>query len=417
MLRAPHDEAALKGVRVLELSDQTGQYAGKLLADMGADVVKVEPVGGSTVRQIGPFKDDTPDPNGSLTFWHYNTSKRGVTLNLETADGRELFLRLAETADVIIDGYRPGYLPSVGLGYDDIRDRNPRLVFASVTSFGQTGPWRDYIAGDLVHLALGGIMASSGYNTIEDSPPIAPTGGNAYHMGSHIAATAIVAALLHVLRTGQGQYIDQSIHDVSAQTTELAFHWQHYHGLLALRQNGRHAFPAINAEWTYVTADGKYINVLLNTMDVKRARLLIGWMAETGDQEDLAPEQVTDSASLGTLQPHLAEVVGRFVSKYDLMTLYKRAQSMKMPWSPIRAVEDLFSDPQLTEDRLMFHEVEHPEYGRSFTYIGAPYKFSRSVWEIRGRAPLLGEHNVDIFGDELGLDGSRLKALAEAGVI
>ena len=145
----------LAGLRVLELSDEKGQWCGKLMADLGADVIKIEPPGGQNTRRVGPFLDDIPHPERSLYFWHYNTSKRGVTLNLDTADGRELFKRLASTADVALETFQPGRMASLGLAYADLAPSNPGLIMCSITSFGQTGPWNDYSSTDLTHLAAG----------------------------------------------------------------------------------------------------------------------------------------------------------------------------------------------------------------------------------------------------------------------
>ena len=214
----------LAGLRVLELADEKGQFCGKLMADLGADLIKIEPPGGQNTRAVGPFLDDLPHRERSLSFWHYNTSKRGVTLNLDTQAGQALFRRLAATADIILETHPPGYLPSLGLGYDSLSSQNPKLIMCSLTSFGQTGPWRDYQVCDLVHLAAGGQMASSGYDpeSVDNPPPIAPGGGNAWHIGGHYAYIGIMAALFYRDMTGEGQYIDASIHEACALTTEGA---------------------------------------------------------------------------------------------------------------------------------------------------------------------------------------------------
>jgi crotonobetainyl-CoA:carnitine CoA-transferase CaiB-like acyl-CoA transferase len=212
----------LSGLRVLELADETGQFCGKLLGDLGADVVKIEPPGGEPCRRIAPFLNDIPHPERSLSFWYYNTSKRGMTLDINTADGRDLFRRLAATADVVLETFRPGYLSSIGCGHEMLSRQSPGLILCSLTPFGQTGPWRDYLSSDLLHMAAGGEMASSGYDDtdVPDAPPIAPGGGNAWHMGCHFAYMAIVAALVHRTASGRGQYIDVSIHEACALTTE-----------------------------------------------------------------------------------------------------------------------------------------------------------------------------------------------------
>jgi crotonobetainyl-CoA:carnitine CoA-transferase CaiB-like acyl-CoA transferase len=167
----------LDGLRILELADEKGQFCGKLLGDLGADVVKIEPPGGEPCRRVGPFLDDIPHPERSLSFWYYNTSKRGITLNLDSVDGRRLFGRLAATADAVLETFRPGYLASLGLDYESLSVLNPRLIMCALTPFGQTGPWRDYLSSDLLHMAAGGEMSSSGYDEADVGRRSLPAGG------------------------------------------------------------------------------------------------------------------------------------------------------------------------------------------------------------------------------------------------
>ncbi|MCI0897466.1 MAG: CoA transferase, partial [Chloroflexi bacterium] len=159
----------LAGVRVLELTGEHAQFCGKLMADLGADVIKIEPPGGQENRNIGPFLDDQPGPERSLHFWHYNTSKRGVTIDITKPEGQAIFRKLAASAELVLESYPAGRLPELGLGYDILSADNPGLIMCSVTPFGQDGPWRDFQTSDLLHLAAGGQMASSGYDP-EDVP-------------------------------------------------------------------------------------------------------------------------------------------------------------------------------------------------------------------------------------------------------
>jgi hypothetical protein len=228
----------LTGLRILELTDETGQFCGKLLGDLGADIVKIEPPGGERCRRLGPFLDDIPHPERSLPFWYYNTSKRGITLALDTTDGSGLFRRLAATADIVLETFRPGYLASLGLDYEALSRENPRLILCALTPFGQTGPWRDYLSSDLLHMAAGGEMASSGYDDadVPNAPPIAPGGGNAWHMGCHYACMAIMAALVYRTLSGRGQNIDVSIHEACSLTTEAQVANYIYRGEVLRRQ-------------------------------------------------------------------------------------------------------------------------------------------------------------------------------------
>ena len=278
----------LAGLRVLELADEKGQFCGKLFGDLGADVVKIEPPGGEPNRRIGPFLDDIPHPERSLSFWYYNTSKRGITLNLGTADGHQLFRRLAATSDIILETFRPGFLASLELDYESLRSENPGLVMCALTPFGQTGPWRDYLSSDLLHMAAGGEMASSGYDEtdVPNAPPIAPGGGNAWHMGGHFAYMAIMAALVYRTVSGLGQFIDASIHEACALTTEAAIANYIYRGEVLRRQTGRHHAADATPRTQFRAKDGSYVCALvagrLNPRYVQRAggfarQLRYGW--------------------------------------------------------------------------------------------------------------------------------------------
>ena len=282
----------LSGLRVLELADETGQFCGKLLGDLGAELVKIEPPGGEPCRRIGPFLDDIPHPERSLSFWYYNTSKRGITLDPETADGRELFSRLAATSDVILETFRPGFLESLGLGYEALREQNPGLILCALTPFGQTGPWRDYLSSDLLHMAAGGEMASSGYDEadVPNAPPIAPGGGNAWHMGGHFAYMAIMAALVYRTVAGHGQYIDASIHEACALTTEAAIANYVYRGEVLRRQTGRHHAAGPTPRTQFRAKDGIYVCALvagrLNPRYIKELADLLDSNGMAGDLRD-----------------------------------------------------------------------------------------------------------------------------------
>src|SRR5215475_4090037 len=292
MTGAQDQPGPLAGLRVLELADEKGQFCGKLLGDLGADVVKIEPLGGEATRRVGPFLDDVPHHDRSLSFWYYNTSKRGVTLNLHTEGGQQLFRRLAVTADLILETFPPGHLASLGLSYQALSAQNPRLIMCSLTPFGQTGPWRDYQSSDLLHMAAGGQMASCGYDEVDvpDAPPIAPGGGNAWHMGGHFGCIAIMAALVHRSFTGEGQYVDASIHEACALTTEAAIANYIYRGETLLRQTGRHHAPAPTPRTQFRSKDGNYVCALvggrLNPRFVGELAELLDSYGMAGDLKD-----------------------------------------------------------------------------------------------------------------------------------
>ena len=410
----------LAGIRVLELADEEGQYCGKLMADLGADVIKIEPPGGQSTRSVGPFLEDDPNRERSLSFWHYNTSKRGITLNLESADGQLLFQRLASSADVLLESYPPGYLTSLGLGYEVLAESNPALIMCSLTPFGQTGPWKDYKSSDLLHLAAGGQMASSGYDPedVPDAPPIAPGGGNAWHIGGHYAYMGILAALYYRDMAGEGQYIDASIHEACALTTEGAIAIYLSTGEVVQRHTGRHASPDQSAKIQLRTKDGGWVNVTRSGSNLTPARLrqLAEWMDQYGLAEDLLDEKYQDLTVVQDSAHHTTAVMANFFASLPQDEIWQGGQERDFPWGAVRTLGDIMDDPHL-QDREFFVEVEHPELGRNFVYPGAAAIYNGSPWRISRRAPLIGEHNEEILCGELRLSLEELAVLAQSGAI
>jgi benzylsuccinate CoA-transferase BbsE subunit len=408
------------GLRVLELADETGQFCGKLLGDLGADVVKIEPPGGERNRHVAPFLDDIPHPERSLSFWYYNTSKRGITLNLETADGRQLFGRLAATSDVILETFRPGFLASLRLDYEALREQNSRLILCSLTPFGQTGPWRDYLSSDLLHMAAGGEMASSGYDEadVPNAPPIAPGGGNAWHMGCHYATMAIMAALVHRTVSGQGQSIDVSIHEACALTTEAAIANYIYRGEVLRRQTGRHHAAGPTPRTQFRAKDGTYVCALVGgRLNPKFVRELADLLDSYGMAGDLKDPKYRDPAVIAENTTHIIDdLIANFIASLSAEEVYHAAQERGFTWGAVRAPEALLDDAHL-HDRGFWKQVEHKELGRSFIYPGEAAIYNDSPWRISGRAPLIGEHNAEIFCDELGLSRGELSVLAESRVV
>ena len=378
------------------------------------------PPGGEPNRRIGPFLADIPHPERSLSFWYYNTSKRGITLNPETADGRQLFGRLAATSDVILETFRPGVLASLGLDYESLSAKNPRLIMCALTPFGQTGPWRDYASSDLLHMAAGGEMASSGYDggDAPNAPPIAPGGGNAWHMGCHFAYMAIIAALIYRTVSGQGQYIDASIHEACALTTEAAIANYVYRGEVLRRQTGRHHASGPTPRTQFRAKDGAYVCALVaGRLNPKYVRDLAELLDTNGMAGDLKDPKYQDPAVIAANTSHIIDdLVGNFIASLPAEEVYHAAQERGFTWGAVRTPEALLDDPHL-HDRGFWKEVEHPELGGSFIYPGEAAIYNSSPWRISRRAPLIGEHNTEILCGELGLSRAELSVLAENRVI
>lgn len=421
---AEDPEGPLSGLRVLELAGIATQYCGKLLGDMGADVIAIEPPGGSPARRVAPFAGDLPDPNRSLFHWAYNTSKRGVTLDIARPEGRELLLRLAAGADLMLDGNAPGALAAIGAGYAALSRGNARLILCSITPFGQDGPWRDLRACDLVNMALGGPMAMNGYDDLPGSPPIRPDGGHSWLMASEYAVIGILVALAERRASGQGEWLDLSVHEACSATTEGAFPNWEYSRRLVRRQTGRHATVNPSRPFQHRSADGRWLNLMGGGLprNANSWRPLLQWMEAHDAVADLrdpryesvltrSPTQRRDDDTL-----HALDTIAAFVRQLPAEEVYREGQARRLPWATVRSPDENLDDPHWAE-RGFFVAVEQPQIGGKAIYPGAPYRFSRTPWRIARRPPLLGEHNVQIFEGELGLGREQLRLLFEQGVI
>jgi crotonobetainyl-CoA:carnitine CoA-transferase CaiB-like acyl-CoA transferase len=424
---AAQREGPLEGLRVLEVGD-LAEFAGKLLADAGADVVRVEPRDGAGSRHAGPYVGDRPDTNHSLRFAAKNTSKRSVTLDLDSDEGASIWAALVARAEVVLDGAGPDTLEHAGLGATRFRGERSKLVWCSITPFGLTGPWRDWASSDLVQLALGGPMMSTGYDD-HSLPPIRSDGEHSIAMSNEYAVTAILAALWLRDETASedggavGQLIDVSIHEAVSATTEGSFPNWEFLGQRVIRQTGRHAAAQRNAPWQYKCTDGDYILLMGGGVprDGKIFAGLLDWMDEHDAADDLRDPQYaevlyTDPTRNVEIRDHVARTIGAFVQQLTAEEAYRRGQSLHLPWGLVRRPEQNLDDPHW-EERGFFWGGELPGHPDPVRYPGAPYRFTASPVRLRRRPPLLGEHNHEVYVGELGRTAEELQQLAQAGVI
>jgi crotonobetainyl-CoA:carnitine CoA-transferase CaiB-like acyl-CoA transferase len=403
-------ERPLDGLRVIELADEQAEWAGKLMADMGADVIKVEPPGGARTRSFGPFAGDIPNGERSLHFWHYNTSKRSVTLDLTTREGRALWLQLAAGADVVIETTVPGALDGLGIGYDALGLANPALVMTSVTPWGQDGPYSGFASGDLVQMAMGGIVNSCGYDD-HDVPPVRPGLNHSYHLASHHAVIGTLVALHARDTIGRGQRVDVAVHDCVSVCTEFAAtHW-FYAQKFVERQTGRHAHPQMTAVSAFLAKDGHYVN-MSQTRDERAWAEIVEWARAAGLGEVFA--QFGDANDRFARGSEVLAAYDLLVAEMDSEEIWHRGQELGMTWGAVRHPEDWLADPHAAA-RGFFQEVTHEGLAEPVRYPGPPYAFTGHPGRI-GRAPLLGEHNGEVYG-ALGYSPSDLGTLREAGVI
>ena len=388
------------GLKVLELAQHVaGPFAGKLFADYGADVIKVEPPEGDRSRHEGPFKDDVPDPETSALFLHLNTHKKSVTLDVESEEGRRVLRRLIDDADVVIESYRPGQLAEWGLSYDELAKDHPDLVLASITPFGQTGPWRDYRGSEITLQALGGPMHLNGSSYRE---PLKSGGyGAQYHCGI-ATAYACVAARLRVAMGGKGDHIDQAIYEAQAGFRDRRTVYTtgySYTGYVAKRQP-----PGSRvAMGPRPTADG-YANIYAGgTKHFLAALDLIG-------RPDLKDHPDANKNIALYSEDFAAEVEGSWMGwliQRDKRTAVKETQDIGLLGGAILTTEDLITDEHY-RSRGVWDTIEHPKAG-TYEAPGRQLILSDTPRQEPARAPLLGEHNAEVYG-ALGLDLDQLRS-------
>jgi benzylsuccinate CoA-transferase BbsE subunit len=399
------EPGALSGLRVLDLSDHRAQLCGRLLADMGADVIKIEPPGGDAARRIGPFLNDIPHPDRSLFFWLYNLNKRSLTLDIAQSHGAELLLSLAKSADLLIENYKPGHIHELGLGWEILHRLNPALILLSMAPFGQTGPYRDFEADDTVLTALSGMLYVNGFPR---QKPVRPLGLQAYHSAAYYGAIGAMCALFARERDGNGQWIDLSMQEAAVAAVEHVAGSYFGEGRIGPRRGTLH--------WSRYFRVGKCRDGYVMHCTLGDWTSLVEWVAGDGKAQDLIEPQWQDVLYRAQHADHLFDVLDEWVKDYARDELLERAQMLRLPYATVRNPEALFEDEQLLA-RGYFVPVEHPELGRTFHYPGAPYLFNGTPWRVYCRPPLVGEHTGEILHGELGLAPDRLSALAAEGVI
>jgi crotonobetainyl-CoA:carnitine CoA-transferase CaiB-like acyl-CoA transferase len=420
--------SALNGIRIIELPGDSTAFAGKLLADMGADVIVIEPPDGAGARSYPPFLDDEPGTERSLHWWHFYTSRRGITLSLGTEQGQELFSQLIGTADVLIEG-ADGVVVPEELGYEALSGLNPGLIHTAISAFGRDSDRRADPVTDLTLLAGGGPVWSCGYDD-HALPPIRGGGFQGYNTGAHYAVMAILTALLFKERTGEGQFIDVSQHAASNVTTEMGSYCWLVDRSIVQRQTGRHAMTIHTASTQARTADGRYVNTGVLPRTPREFKGLLDWIEAVGLRDEFpeavflemaAARESLDRSKIGQDD----EIVAMFTAARDAMALiadrlsakefFLGAQNAGIPAGAVYSPEEAFEDEHFVA-RGFQYELEHPDLARSFRYPGAPYCFEKSPWSLGRRAPLLSEHTAEVLG-ELGIDEGELDRLKSGGVI
>ena len=410
----------LEPYRVLDLTDERGLLAGKILADLGADVIQIEPPGGSPARNIRPFHGDDPLPDKSLFWWAYAANKRSITLDLERKDGRALLGKLVAEADFLIESFSPGYMEGLGLSYESLASMNSKLIMVSITPFGQDGPYSQYQATDIVGMALGGFMYLTGD---EDRAPVRISFPHFYLHGAAAGATAAMLAHTHRVVSGQGQYVDVSCQQAVAKTLAHAPQIWDIEGAILKRMGVYRQTSGENrVRINWPCKDG-YVNYMVQGGTVAYStRALLDWAKEDGldtaELDEIEWEELGYGAVTPKLMDQFSGPIGEFFKGHTRAELVQGSLDRRILLFPVATPSALDDHPQL-EARGYFKEIEHPELGLTVRYPGAFVKSGdgKDIAGVYRRPPLIGEHNVEIYQEELGFSSQELQSLKRVGAI
>jgi len=389
--------SALQGIRVLELPGQLGAYAGKLFADMGADVILIEPPGGAPTRRALPLISDVSPSSGeaSLNFAYFNTSKRSITLDLDHSPGQEAFKKLAETANLIIDSSRPGAMKARGLDHLALSSIAPKLVYTAITPFGQSGPYAEYESEDIVLLALGGLLSLAGFI---DSPPTRVWGNQAVLAASQFAAAGSLAAVLHAEVSGEGQHVDVAAQQCVVMGLENAVQFADLEGTVRKRAGGAVRFAGTGI---FSCLDGEIFVMAAGVGDPRFWQNTVAWLRDEGVTavEEISDEKWRDFRFLATdpAKEVFRRIFTPFSATKTLKYLYHEGQRRGVPIAPMSAPSDLVGNDQLNSHNY-FVPINHPKISHDAKMPGAPYLLSATPAVIT-RSPRAGEHTQNVLSE------------------
>jgi crotonobetainyl-CoA:carnitine CoA-transferase CaiB-like acyl-CoA transferase len=393
---------ALNGVSVLDLTEDRGLYASKLLADLGADVIRIEKPEGGKARHTGPFKDDVPGIENSLYNVNFNTNKRSVTLNINTEGGQDILKRLAKRADVLIEDFAPGVMADLRLDYHVLRELNPRLIMASLTGFGPTGPYSHYKAPDIVTFAMGGQMFVSGPS---NAAPVVGPCEQSFECSSVFVAFGVVSALIVRMKTGRGQLLETNAQEVISVFNMGMMNYS-VSAMVGVRSGSQ--FGGAPAR-IYPCKDG-YVHIM-----VIRANHWVSFLEMLGN-----PDAFMDEAWYeGGFRARNTDLVDTLVTDFTMTRtkdeIAETCQAHGIPCVPVNSHADFVKDHHM-HARGYIKEMEHPVLGK-YSTLGAPYQLSETPVRVVRPAPLLGQHNREIYFGELDYSEEDMKKFRAQGII
>ena len=404
----PAGFGALAGVKVIDLTQMlAGPYCTMLLADQGADVIKIEPVAGDPTRQFGPFLEDDATRHFGGYFQSTNRNKRSVAINLKSAAGTALLRRLVAGADILVENFRVGVMDRLGLGYEALAAENPKLVYAAIRGFGdpRTGssPYVDRPAYDVVAQAMGGAMGITGSDATGPLK-IGPGVGDLFPAA--LAAFGIMAALHHAGRSGIGQFVDVAMYDGVLAMCERIVYQYSYLGSAPVPEGNHH--PILCPFGMFPARDGQVTIGCPRDAFWRELCVAIGTPERADD-----PKFATNAARLA----HAGETIGMVSAWSAVRTKADIALALagKVPFGPVNTAADIFSDPHVAARRMLV-ELEHPGSARPVTVASTPIRMTATPGGIAHRAPMVGENTVDVLR-ELGLSTTEIEALTAAHVV
>lgn len=394
-------EQALAGLKVLDLTHYiAGPYCTRLLAGFGADIIKIEkPSEGDIARRMGPFLNDEPGPERSGLFLYLNSNKKGITLNLKSRTGVKIFKELVKDADIVVENFSPGVMDRLGLGYQTLKEINPGLVMTSISNFGQTGPYRDYKSAHLIAWGMSGARYTDGK---PGKRPVQAGGWLTHYVAGLFGMAGTATALYQRNETGSGQHVDVSISESVILVTSYPMVTYSYLGEV-------HTGMAKDRLGVFHCKDG-YIG--LNTYLMPHWEMLCSFFG--------MPELVEDPRfpTLRDVIEHMDEARAIFapkVAEREKMELFQSGVEWRIPFGLIPTTQEILDSPQ-HQARGFFETVDHPVMGK-VTMPGAPFKMMETPWQLRSPAPLLGEHNEEVYCNCLGYSKEELEGLRRQGII
>ena len=406
----------LSPYRVIDLADDRGIFCGRVLADLGAEVIKVEPVAGDPARLIGPFYHDEPGVENSLFWQLYAANKKSAALDIASDTVREALRRLIASAEFLVESFRPGYLDSLGLGYDNVRALNPALVYVSITPFGRDGPYRDFAATDLTGSALSGFAYLTGD---PDRPPLRVSVPQFWTLGGAAGAAGAMTAHAHRINTGRGQHVDVSCQQALTRTLSHAPQFWDMNEII-LKRSGpfRPIGDGRNLRVNFECADG-YVNYIQpgGATGGRAMAALCAWMDEHSEGHPLLSGTDFGAYGFGQLPDDvldaMSETLEAFFRSRTKRHLSEEAIKRRVLLFPVNDPADVCSYPQLAA-RGFFRETEAPDNG-TMTTLGPWVKSSERPLPLR-RAPRLGEHTGEVLAS-VGFSTDEIAELRESGAV